>query len=101
MRRTNSSMAGDEFRSLIKLIDEGMQRVFEFFVLLRPGGVLLGFANGFFHVGVETIALNRPRANQGLVEEVLCIAIGEAVGFELRILSGPAAEEASPFTRDF
>src|SRR3954471_19728880 len=67
----------DEFRSLIEPIDEGVQRVFELFVLLRPGGVLLGLADSFFHVGVESVRFDRPCANQGLVEEVLGIAIGK------------------------
>ena len=72
----------DEFRSLVEPIDEGVQGVFEFLILLGPGGVLLGFADGFFHVGVETIGLDGPGADEGLVEEIFGVAIWEAVGLQ-------------------
>ena len=93
--------SGDEFGAVVEPIDESVEGVFKFLVMLRPRGVLLGFSNCFFHVGVEAVGLNGPRADEGLVEEVLGVAIGEIAGFEWRILASPAAEKAAPVARGF
>ncbi len=51
MRLTNSSIAAMNSVLAIKALDEGLQRVFEFLVLLRPACLLLCLAYRLFHVG--------------------------------------------------
>src|SRR6185369_3926993 len=68
-----------------------------------PGGEVLGFPRGFFHVLRGALGAERPGAHQGLVEQIL----GVAIRYPLRtlhtvalVVAGPAADGLAPALRD-
>ena len=68
--------------------------------MLRPTCLLLGFADGLFHVGPGAFFLDRPGSNHCLVKEVLRIAIGELAGFKESVQPRPPAQRSPPRARN-
>src|SRR5690606_34820357 len=75
------------------------ERLVELRVRLRPGSPGLRFARRLLHVRDGALGLDRPGADEGLIEEVLRRPIGKIVPPMASVPLDPAAHDGAPARR--
>ncbi len=77
--------------------DKGGQGVVVAGVRVDPGGVYLGFLGRLLHERGGPARLDRPGAHQGLIQQVLGVAVRPAVALVPLVVLRPARHRALPF----